>query len=90
MWTAPNSKILISGVAEDFLLVVLSVLDTFVLVYISDGSGIWVKTLVIFLLGNPKIDGELMFIPKKDAVGSEPSLYDGMVGEVDSFVSWYW
>ena len=43
-----------------------------------------------FLLGNPKIDGELMFIPKKDAVGSEPSLYDGMVGEVDSFVSWYW
>ena len=54
MWTDPNSKILISGVAEDFLLVVLSVLDTFVLVYISDGSGIWVKTLVIFFWGTPK------------------------------------
>jgi len=37
-----------SGVAEDFLLVVLSVLDTFVLVYISDGSG-RVKTLVNYI-----------------------------------------
>ena len=63
---------------------VLSILDTFVLEYISDGSGMWIRTLVT--LGNPK-RGELMFIlPKKDAVGFEPSLNEGIAGEVERFV----
>ena len=68
-----------SGVAEDFLVVVLSVLDTFVLVYISDGSG-RVKTLVNYI-GEAQNRWWIDVHPQKGCSRFWAiQKYDGMVG----------